>query len=48
MTQHATSLDSDRSYQIFGREADNTALCIKGVKVLQEARSRFARSQKSD
>jgi len=36
-----TPLDSDRSYQIFKREADNTTVCVEVVKGLQEARSRI-------
>jgi hypothetical protein len=34
-------IDSDRSYQIFKREADNTTVCIEVVKGLHEARSRI-------
>ena len=37
-------LDSDRSYQIFKREADNTTVCIEVVKGLHEARSRIERA----
>ena len=36
-----SSIDSDRSYQIFKREADNTTVCIEVVKGLREARSRI-------
>jgi hypothetical protein len=36
-----SSLDSDRSYQIFKREADNTTVCIEVVKGLHEARNRI-------
>ena len=35
-----SSIDSDRSYQIFKREADNTTVCIEVVKGLHEARRR--------
>lgn len=38
-------LDSDRSYQIFKREADNTTVCIEVVKGLQDARSRIKEAQ---
>lgn len=34
-------LDSDRTYQIFKREADNTTACIEVVKGLHEARNRI-------
>jgi hypothetical protein len=34
-------IDSDRSYQIFKREADNITVCIEVVKGLQQARSRI-------
>ena len=34
-------IDSDRTYQIFKREADNTTVCIEVVKGLQEARNRI-------
>jgi hypothetical protein len=34
-------IDSDRSYQIFKREADNTTVCIEAVKGLHEARKRL-------
>jgi len=45
-----SSLDSDRSYQIFKREADNTTVCIEVVKGLHEARNRIeqARATSSD
>ena len=33
-----TPIDSDRSYQIFKREADNTTVCVEVVKGLHEAR----------
>jgi hypothetical protein len=33
-------IDSDRSYQIFKREADNTTVCVEVVKGIQEARKR--------
>jgi hypothetical protein len=36
-----TPLDSDRTYQIFKREADNTTVCIEVVKGLHEARNRI-------
>jgi len=36
-----TPIDSDRSYQIFKREADNTTVCIEVVKGLREARQRL-------
>ena len=29
-------IDSDRTYQIFKREADNTTVCIESVKGLQK------------
>ena len=38
--QDLTNLDSDRTYQIFKREADNTTVCIETVKGIQEARRR--------
>jgi len=38
-------IDSDRTYQIFKREADNTTVCIEVVKGLQEARKRIANAQ---
>ena len=40
-----SSLDSDRSYQIFKREADNTTVCVEVVKGLQEARNRIERAR---
>jgi len=33
-------MDSDRTYQIFKREADNTTVCVEVVKGIQEARKR--------
>ena len=33
-------IDSDRTYQIFKREADNTTVCVEAVKGIQEARKR--------
>jgi hypothetical protein len=43
MMQNA--LDSDRSYQIFRREADNTTVCIEVVKGSHEARSRIEQTR---
>jgi len=40
-----TPIDSDRSYQIFKREADNTTVCIEIVKGLHEARLRLERAR---
>lgn len=37
--------DSDRSYQIFKREADNTTVCVEVVKGLQEARNRIEQAR---
>jgi len=31
-------IDSDRTYQIFKREADNTTVCIEIVKGLQKSK----------
>jgi hypothetical protein len=42
-----TALDSDRSYQIFKREADNTTTCVEMVKGLREARSRIEQARAS-
>jgi hypothetical protein len=39
------ALDSDRSYQIFKREADNTTVCIEAVKGLHEARNRIEQAR---
>jgi len=39
-----TPIDSDRSYQIFKREADNTTVCVEVVKGLREARLRLERA----
>jgi hypothetical protein len=36
--QNATALDSDRTYQIFKKEPDNTTVCVETVKGLQQAR----------
>lgn len=33
-------MDSDRTYQIFKRELDNTTVCVEAVKGIQEARKR--------
>jgi len=38
-------IDSDRTYQIFKREADNTTVCIEVVKGLQEARNRVEKAR---
>jgi len=38
-------IDSDRTYQIFKRETDNTTVCIEVVKGLQEARSRIEQAR---
>jgi hypothetical protein len=35
-----TPIDSDRTYQIFKREADNTTVCVEVVKGIHEARKR--------
>ena len=40
-------IDSDRTYQIFKREADNTTVCIEIVKGLQKARNRIDHLQSS-
>lgn len=40
-----TPIDSDRSYQIFKREADNTTVCVEVVKGLHEARQRLAHAR---
>ena len=40
-----TSNDSDRSYQIFKREADNTTVCVEVVKGLHEARKRIEQAR---
>ena len=40
-------IDSDRTYQIFKREADNTTVCIEVVKGLQEARNRIEQARSS-
>jgi hypothetical protein len=37
--------DSDRSYQIFKREADNTTVCVEVVKGLDEARKRIEQAR---
>jgi len=42
-----TPIDSNRSYQIFKREADNTTVCIEVVKGLHEARSRVEHARAS-
>jgi len=39
------TLDSDRSYQIFKREADNTTVCIEVVKGLHQARRRVEQAR---
>jgi hypothetical protein len=41
---HST-LDSDCSYQIFEREADNTTVCIEVVKGLHEVRNRIEQAR---
>lgn len=38
-------IDSDRTYQIFKREADNTTVCIEVVKGLHAARSRIEQAR---
>lgn len=40
-----TPIDSDRTYQIFKRETDNTTVCIEVVKGLQEARRRVEQAR---
>ena len=40
-----TPISSDRTYQIFKREADNTTVCIEVVKGLQEARNRIEKAR---
>ena len=39
--QFTDSTDSDRTYQIFKRESDNTTVCIESVKGIHEARKRI-------
>jgi hypothetical protein len=41
------SNDSDRSYQIFKREADHTTVCVEAVKGLHEARKRIEQARAS-
>lgn len=36
-----SSTDSDRTYQIFKREPDNTTVCVEVVKGIQEAKKRI-------
>lgn len=36
--QNTTELDSDRTYQIFKKEPDNTTVCVETVKGLHQAR----------
>jgi len=38
-------IDSDRTYQIYKREADNTTVSIEVVKGLQQARKRIEQAQ---
>lgn len=38
MHQAKATLDSDRTYQIFKRESDNTTVCVEAVKGLHQAR----------
>ena len=40
-------IDSDRTYQIFKREADNTTVCVEVVKGLHEARNRLEQAKSS-
>jgi len=41
-----TPINSDRTYQIFEREADNTTVCIEVVKGLHEARNRIEEARR--
>ncbi len=36
--QNTTQIDSDRTYQIFKKEPDNTTVCVETVKGLHQAR----------
>lgn len=40
-----SSTDSDRTYQIFKREPDNTTVCVEVVKGIQEARKRVEKAR---
>jgi hypothetical protein len=40
-----TPIESNRTYQIFKREADNTTVCVEVVKGLQQARNRMEQAR---
>jgi len=40
-----SSMDSDRTYQIFEREPNNTTVCVEVVKGIQEARRRIEKAR---